>query len=68
MVITTSSFLLKPGSTWIPLKKYKNFRNNFHKRYIESGDAADFGRYKQHSLSSLINSYTSNILLIYTVN
>jgi len=30
------------------LKKYKNLRNKFYKRYIESGEAADFDRYKQH--------------------
>jgi len=48
------------------LKIYTNLGNKFYKRYIESGDAADFDRYKQRSvsLSSLINSYTANILLI----
>jgi len=30
------------------LKKYKNLRNKFYKRYIESGDVPDFDRYKQH--------------------
>jgi len=29
------------------LKIYKNLGNKFYKRYIESGDAADFDRYKQ---------------------
>lgn len=30
------------------LKKYKNLRNKFYKRFVASGNSADFARYKQH--------------------
>jgi len=48
------------------LKKYQNLRNKFYKRYIESGDAADFDRYKQHKrvfefLNKLLYKYSQYI-------
>jgi len=46
------------------LRIYKKFRNKFYKRYIESCDAADFDRDKQHKRESeFLNKffYSQNI-------